>query len=201
MGLVNQRETETITGTVILVSESLTGVKVRGLSKWLNWPRDYFNGKPAPKRGQIWTFEYEHVEMADGREVLFVRSEIYVSEAEPEQMKSQQVTEENGVDHSGRPSFEDSEWYWTIRDERGNCIKVTGEEYKSSTAWKKRAKMRLELDDYRCKANLPGCTISATQVHHLNYFYIGCEPLWCIQSVCDNCHVLITSMDRKKPAA
>ena len=68
-------------------------------------------------------------------------------------------------------------------------------QYTQSISWRVRRKKTLERDGYRCQACLEN---EATEVHHLTYAHAGCEPLFDLISVCNNCHEAITEMDRKR---
>ena len=67
--------------------------------------------------------------------------------------------------------------------------------YLRSPVWRDRRSRRLRKDGYRCQAQLPECTHEATEVHHVTYAHLGCEPLWELRSVCRSCHQRITDMD------
>lgn len=185
------RSIEEVAGPIIYVTDGATGVKVKGYRYWLNRPRVEFEDARTPKRGEVWRFTYEAIDRADGDVVRFVREEERLEDAE--EVPSQLTMME-------RPNFEDAEWFWAIRDERGGVFKGTYQEYIESEAWRRRADQRLALDGHKCTANLPGCTIGASQVHHVTYSHLGCEPMWDLMSVCGNCHALLTSMDKKQPA-
>lgn len=185
------RRIEEITGTVIYVTDGATGVKVKGCRYWLNRPRAEFEDARAPRRGEIWRFVYEVIERADGDVLRFVRDEELIETSDSPQVQLTMMD---------RPNYEDAEWFWAIRDERGGVFSGTYQEYIASDAWRRRADQRLALDEYKCTATLPGCTISATQVHHKSYTHLGCEPMWDLESVCGNCHALLTSMDKKQPS-
>lgn len=58
-------------------------------------------------------------------------------------------------------------------------------EYILSAEWRDKRNMVLERDGYLCQ----GCLRNkATQVHHLTYEHLGCEFMWELVSVCDECH-------------
>lgn len=67
-------------------------------------------------------------------------------------------------------------------------------QYLKSNEWLEKREMVLRRDNYLCQSCLKS---KATQVHHLNYNHWGKEPLFDLISVCDECHELITEMDRK----
>lgn len=185
------RTFEELTGPVIFVTENATGVKVRGMRYWLNRPRNDFEDDRAPQLGETWRFKYETVERADGDVARFVREEELIEDAAPDRRPIFDVPE--------RPDYEDTEWFWLIRDERGGVYAQTYRDYIASDAWRRRADLRLHKDEYICQAGLPGCMTAATQVHHVTYNHLGCEPIWDLESVCGDCHALLTSIDRKKP--
>lgn len=68
--------------------------------------------------------------------------------------------------------------------------------YLSGETWRRKRRMRLELDRYECQARLSSCEGRASQVHHLSYRHVGNEPLFELVSVCVACHDALTSMDR-----
>jgi hypothetical protein len=67
--------------------------------------------------------------------------------------------------------------------------------YLNSPDWHERRRLRLELDRFVCQAQLAGCRQRATQVHHLDYRFVGNEPLFDLVSVCRPCHEAISRME------
>lgn len=58
-------------------------------------------------------------------------------------------------------------------------------EYLNSMEWRARRAKVLQRDNYTCQA----CLVeTATQVHHTTYDRVFREPLFDLQSVCDECH-------------
>lgn len=97
--------------------------------------------------------------------------------------------EQSGADWAGqswieatRPSQEES---WNKYNE-----------YLRSESWRRRSRMCLERDGYKCQAQYEGCLGRATQSHHLTYRHIYNEPLFDLISVCQSCHEKITEMER-----
>jgi hypothetical protein len=74
-------------------------------------------------------------------------------------------------------------------------------EYLRSAAWKAKRVRVLARDKYRCQAGLIGCTVEASQVHHLTYAHWRNEPLFDLIAVCQECHIQITRMDREGRSA
>lgn len=98
---------------------------------------------------------------------------------------------------------------WRRQRERDAYLKLDEESrqwwdeynaYLATEAWRRRSRMRLELDHFVCHAQLAGCTGHATQAHHLTYKHLRNEPLFELISVCPACHDAITAMDRAKRA-
>ena len=96
--------------------------------------------------------------------------------------------EQSGADWAGqswieatRPSQEES---WNKYNE-----------YLRSESWRRRSRMCLERDGYKCQA-YEGCLGRATQSHHLTYRHLYNEPLFDLISVCQSCHEKITEMER-----
>jgi 5-methylcytosine-specific restriction protein A len=72
-------------------------------------------------------------------------------------------------------------------------------------AWRRARKRQLEADGYRCQLRLPGCTVRATTVDHVN----GAENdphHTALRSLCESCHRQVTAQQgggyraRKAPA-
>lgn len=68
--------------------------------------------------------------------------------------------------------------------------------YLISNAWIDKRTQVLRRDHWTCQENRHGCTITATEVHHLTYKNVGDEPLEDLLSVCHHCHELITKESR-----
>lgn len=68
-------------------------------------------------------------------------------------------------------------------------------EYLASSEWWERRSMRMDMDSFVCQARLPGCFITATEVHHHTYRFWGNEPLFDLVSVCRHCHEQISLME------
>lgn len=66
-------------------------------------------------------------------------------------------------------------------------------EYMNSPQWKAKRYKALVRDNWLCQSCMEK---PATQVHHTSYVHLGDEPLFELQSVCDDCHRLITEIDR-----
>ena len=64
---------------------------------------------------------------------------------------------------------------------------VTYSEYIKSEAWKKKAKQRKELDNYKC---VKCGKTHPIEVHHLNYDTLGHEDMDSLISLCSYCHYL-----------
>lgn len=60
--------------------------------------------------------------------------------------------------------------------------------YLASAEWREKRLKVLERDNYLCQSCL---TAKAQAVHHLTYRNVGCEPLFDLVSVCNNCHDII----------
>jgi hypothetical protein len=150
-----------------------------------------FSGERVPAVGEIWRIVYEVSRRPDA--AFFARQQEYVGLDEGYQQPLALFPEEK------RPAFEDAEWFWLIKDERSTVFNETHQQYIASDAWKRRLEAWGAVNDSgsRCRANLPGCVERATQVHHTSYRYIGCEPTWDLQPVCDPCHSLLTAMDKR----
>lgn len=65
--------------------------------------------------------------------------------------------------------------------------------YINSPRWKEKRVKVLERDNYLCQSCLEQ---EATEVHHTNYTNAGCEPLFELVSVCNACHLTLTSQSR-----
>jgi hypothetical protein len=61
-------------------------------------------------------------------------------------------------------------------------------EYLESPEWRRKLALVLERDYRRCQARLDGCSIYATQVHHLSYKHHFNEPLFELVAICQSCH-------------
>lgn len=72
-------------------------------------------------------------------------------------------------------------------------------EYLKSDEWMAKRKQVLKRDNHTCTACLEA---TATQVHHTTYERVFDEPLFHLQSVCDDCHAKIhdkrTDIERAK---
>lgn len=66
-------------------------------------------------------------------------------------------------------------------------------EYLLSPEWQDKRQVVLTRDGYLCRARLPECMDTATQVHHRTYANIYNEPLFELVSVCDSCHRQLTN--------
>lgn len=66
-------------------------------------------------------------------------------------------------------------------------------QYLKTEDWKKRRTLVLKRDNYLCQSCLEN---KATEVHHKSYRYWKNEPLFELISVCNNCHEIITNMNR-----
>ena len=72
------------------------------------------------------------------------------------------------------------------------------EAYLLSPEWRIKRHKVLERDNYLCQSCMER---RATQVHHAQgYRHLFNEPLFELQSVCDECHDRITAMDRGRQA-
>lgn len=69
-------------------------------------------------------------------------------------------------------------------------------DYLNSSEWASRRVQALERDGHLCQARMSDCSTWATEVHHLDYRFLGDEPLFTLQSVCQSCHEKITQMSR-----
>lgn len=97
---------------------------------------------------------------------------------------------------------------WAIReaakpDETAEWFEKYSEDLKGD-AWQTQRQFVLRRDGHRCTAHLPGCTGTATQVHHREggfaYRYhelLGVSPAFILASICEQCHGLITAADRR----
>ena len=65
--------------------------------------------------------------------------------------------------------------------------------YLKTADWRKRRELVLKRDNFLCQSCLDN---KATQVHHKSYRYWKNEPLFELVSVCDECHKIITEMNR-----
>ncbi len=65
--------------------------------------------------------------------------------------------------------------------------------YLKTDDWRKRRELVLKRDNYLCQSCLDK---KATQVHHKSYRYWKNEPLFELVSVCEDCHKIITDMNR-----
>ena len=68
-------------------------------------------------------------------------------------------------------------------------------DYLNSGTWKAKRILVMRRDGHICQACLERPSV---QVHHLTYDYWGNEPLYTLTSVCQQCHDLITDMDRNR---
>jgi hypothetical protein len=66
-------------------------------------------------------------------------------------------------------------------------------EYLDSDEWRRKRELVLARDLHRCQARLDGCSIHATQVHHLTYRHAFNEPLFDLVAVCLSCHEALHS--------
>lgn len=66
-------------------------------------------------------------------------------------------------------------------------------EYLKSEQWLEKRKIVLERDKYVCQSCL---TKKATQVHHTIGYFRKNEPLFTLFSVCNECHDIITDIER-----
>ena len=83
---------------------------------------------------------------------------------------------------------EDSADWWARYDEH-----LHGDE------WQRERNAVMARDGGRCQAFLPGCTGTATEVHHLSYDLhnaIGAAPLWDLVAICAGCHHKVTLAER-----
>lgn len=80
-------------------------------------------------------------------------------------------------------------------ESRRSDLRIQHAEYLDTPQWQDRRTRRLQLDNYRCQAQLPGCAQRATEVHHLSYRFHGNEPLFDLVSVCRGCHEAISAME------
>lgn len=69
--------------------------------------------------------------------------------------------------------------------------------YLISNEWIDKRAQVLARDRWKCQEKRNGCTVSATEVHHLTYKNVGDEPLEDLLSVCHHCHELITAESRR----
>lgn len=68
--------------------------------------------------------------------------------------------------------------------------------YLESPEWKAKRSKVLNRDHWRCTMRRNGCTLLATEVHHLTYKNVGDEPLEDLTSICHDCHEQITAESR-----
>lgn len=68
--------------------------------------------------------------------------------------------------------------------------------YLISNEWIDKRQQVLNRDHWKCQERRRGCTLVATEVHHLTYENVGDEPLDDLLSVCHECHELITKESR-----
>ena len=71
--------------------------------------------------------------------------------------------------------------------------------YLGSDDWQRRRAAVMARDGSRCQAALPGCTKTATEVHHLSYTLhkaVGAAPLWDLVAICHACHAAVTEAER-----
>jgi hypothetical protein len=61
-------------------------------------------------------------------------------------------------------------------------------EYLESPEWQRKRELVFARDNRRCQARLDGCSIYATQVHHLSYKHQFNEPLFELVAICQCCH-------------
>lgn len=61
-------------------------------------------------------------------------------------------------------------------------------EYLESPEWHRKRELVFARDNRRCQARLDGCSIYATQVHHLSYRHQFNEPLFELVAICQSCH-------------
>lgn len=76
-------------------------------------------------------------------------------------------------------------------------------DYLDGDEWQRLRSIVLARDGHRCQAALPGCTRTASQVHHRSelraYSYhrrLGTAPAFACASVCEPCHRQLTEADR-----
>lgn len=60
--------------------------------------------------------------------------------------------------------------------------------YLRTDRWQAKRRAVFERCQWRCEAQLEGCTGRADQVHHLRYTNMGDEPLWDLVGICYSCH-------------
>lgn len=58
--------------------------------------------------------------------------------------------------------------------------------YLSSAYWRWRRRQYMKLAGYRCEIH--NCTRPATQIHHLSYDNLYCEPNNDLMALCRDCH-------------
>jgi hypothetical protein len=61
-------------------------------------------------------------------------------------------------------------------------------DYLEGDGWQRKRDLVFARDAKRCQARLDGCSIFATQVHHLTYRHVFNEPLFDLVAVCQSCH-------------
>lgn len=99
------------------------------------------------------------------------------------------------VDHSISEKYWQSRRARLIADKDGQQRQWWADynAYLRSPEWKAKRRKVLERDNWTCQACMER---PATQVHHTSYAHRFNEPLFELQAVCDECHRLITEIDR-----
>lgn len=98
--------------------------------------------------------------------------------------------------------YEDQQKRWEAQRERQQEEWWQGyADYISSREWGEKRLQVLDRDRHVCQAGMQGCTKWATEVHHLDYRFLGDEPNFTLQSVCRSCHEKITEVSRKSRGA
>lgn len=67
--------------------------------------------------------------------------------------------------------------------------------YLRSPEWRKRRAKVMKRAGGICESCLEA---PAVQVHHTTYVHVKNEPLWELRAICEDCHELITKLDRKE---
>jgi 5-methylcytosine-specific restriction endonuclease McrA len=70
--------------------------------------------------------------------------------------------------------------------------------YLHTEEWKTRSRAVIKRDRGLCQQRSRGCTIRATEAHHLNYEHVGDEPLKDLIAICHHCHELVTRESRQQ---
>jgi 5-methylcytosine-specific restriction endonuclease McrA len=68
---------------------------------------------------------------------------------------------------------------------------IAKKRYMKSNNWKRLRQQVLGRAGYTCTARMAGCTLTATEVHHISYINLGDEPLWDLRAVCSSCHAAV----------